>query len=366
MSLQFEIKSLMKLLLFTILSLVPVVISAQNYNGMLTGDHRDYNLKGKVKSVMFIYTFVNPKVAKNATEYKVSNDVYMTRYLKFNKEGYRIANLADSKRTINDPIDTTNVCITTYSNDRTEKARLKRNDISYPAYNYQKVSLNTKYLYKTGKNDRNPELLYLPYKYLTDSIGRIIKEVSYNALEDFEIYPPDTIEVSQWTEYVYDDKNLLVQQNIFPGKINLLFSGTYYVHYLDVPHSATSYRAFQHDDKGRLVNVSFFINEGKYFEEIYTYHPVKEYITTVERFVALNPEFPAFPASKMKLSYNEYGDVTEVTYFPDGSETWPVHNRFYEYRYDSHNNWIKCTMYLLGTKKEPTLVAEREIEYYND
>lgn len=325
----------------------------------------DFNLKGNVKSTKLIYTYVNPKIHKNSKQYKSRNDVYMGRYFTFDVNGYLIADLADTRSTIDDAIDTMNVSIRTYNEkDRIEKKGLMDYTIPYPAYNFQKINYDIKVLYKIDKNDTNPEMLYYVYDYLVDQGGKIIKEISYNVIDDFEVYPIDTASVSQWTEYIYD-KDLLVRQNIYPGKLNTLpFSGSYYVHYLFVPYSATSYRTFDYGDKNRLINVSFFINDFKAFEEMYTYHPDEGYITTVDRFVVLNPEYPDFPASKMKMTYNQYGDVTEVIYYPDGTENWPVHNRYYEYEYDTHHNWIKCKLFLLGDKNQATLIAERKIEYY--
>ena len=41
--------------------------------------------------------------------------------------------------------------------------------------------------------------------------------------------------------------------------------------------------------------------------------------------------------------------------------------RYYDYDYDKHNNWIRCSMFLEGTHEgEPSIILEREIEYYNE
>jgi hypothetical protein len=41
--------------------------------------------------------------------------------------------------------------------------------------------------------------------------------------------------------------------------------------------------------------------------------------------------------------------------------------RYYDYDYDKHNNWIRCRMFLEGNHEgEPSIILEREIEYYNE
>jgi hypothetical protein len=67
--------------------------------------------------------------------------------------------------------------------------------------------------------------------------------------------------------------------------------------------------------------------------------------------------------------FNQYGDVVETNYIPDyeGQSDPKMRPHYYTYEYDKHNNWIKCYMYLEGTKEgEPTMIAERQIEYYHE
>jgi len=73
----------------------------------------------------------------------------------------------------------------------------------------------------------------------------------------------------------------------------------------------------------------------------------------------------------MVAQYNEHADITEMRFIPLNETVPPKLKigqepviRFYDY--DKHNNWIRCRMYLMGKKDEPTVTAERIIEYYNE
>ncbi|MFD1601905.1 hypothetical protein ACFSJW_17815 [Flavobacterium artemisiae] len=101
-------------------------------------------------------------------------------------------------------------------------------------------------------------------------------------------------------------------------------------------------------------------------KEEYTYHPVEDYVNEVRCYITGLGGI-ANPTKSFKKTYNEKGDIIKKEFIPDNPEQkLKQKERYYTYEYDIHNNWIKCNMYLQGTKEgEPTLVAERKIEYYN-
>ena len=77
------------------------------------------------------------------------------------------------------------------------------------------------------------------------------------------------------------------------------------------------------------------------------------------------------------LTNNEHEDLIAIKFINNPKEYWdPTPERTttwdggplemtYNYDYDSHNNWIKCRMYLQENKEEPTIIAERVIEYFD-
>ena len=128
---------------------------------------------------------------------------------------------------------------------------------------------------------------------------------------------------------------------------------------------------YSYDTQNRLIRVVLTSCGHVVESEEYAYHSKKGYITTLKRYI-VNPTYSKYPVNNMVATYNEQGDITEMHFILEGDNnpTWTrigldaVH-RYYEYEYDKHNNWIKCKLYLLGTKDQPTAIAERRIEYYN-
>ena len=68
--------------------------------------------------------------------------------------------------------------------------------------------------------------------------------------------------------------------------------------------------------------------------------------------------------------FNEYGDIIKKEFVPNYLGQYidvEARTRFYDYEYDSHNNWIKCYIYLEGTKEGgPTLISEKKLVYYDE
>jgi len=119
----------------------------------------------------------------------------------------------------------------------------------------------------------------------------------------------------------------------------------------------------------------------------YEYHPTENYLISKE--IVLDSIYfykyhdggsTEYTDIHSKIHYNEHGDIIKREFLSERSqiinarkdpyEEWwrnPFAPRFYEYEYDKHNNWIKCTAYLRGVKTpKPSLVIEREITYYED
>lgn len=123
---------------------------------------------------------------------------------------------------------------------------------------------------------------------------------------------------------------------------------------------------YAYDQLGRITQVTMFGCGKVVAQEEYTYHPTKDYVEKVKCYVT-GPGEMSNPTKRFVKTYNEQGDLIEKEFIPNSpQQTLTEKIRYYSYEYDSHNNWIKCNMYMEGTKEgEPSLVAERKIEYYN-
>jgi hypothetical protein len=123
---------------------------------------------------------------------------------------------------------------------------------------------------------------------------------------------------------------------------------------------------YAYDQLGRITQVTMYGCEEIVAKEEYTYHPTKDYVEKVKCYVT-GPGEMSNPTKRFVKTYNEQGDLIEKDFIPNSpQQTLTEKVRYYNYEYDNHNNWIKCNMYLEGSKEgEPSLVAERKIEYYN-
>jgi len=207
------------------------------------------------------------------------------------------------------------------------------------------------------------------YKLKDGSIDKVNQYVYFTYINDSSSYKIQESDLSQTIAFVYNTKGNLSSQRFFPGDeeepgmLNIMGTETSYCDDTRIDYS--------YDSKDRLTKV-VLTSCGKVVEsEEYTYHPVKVYITTLKRYIQ-NATYSRYPTNDMVAQYNEYGDIVEMHMIVKNDtkppktkiKLEPVH-RYYEYEYDKHNNWIKCKLYLMGTKDEPTAIAERIIEYYN-
>ncbi|HWR94280.1 MAG TPA: hypothetical protein VN192_03675, partial [Flavobacterium sp.] len=192
------------------------------------------------------------------------------------------------------------------------------------------------------------------------------------------LYPSDSIPINNYSKenlisrilFFYNEKDQVVYQKPMPG----------YTNPDEVSVNTPSFGAlgtesgfcndlqlkYKYDTQGRMIQALFYGHGQTIAKEDYIYHPTKDYIQKVKCYVT-GPGGDINPTKNFIKTYNEQGDIIEKEFIPD----YPEQNiypriKYYSYEYDSHNNWIKCNMFLEGTPEgEPSLVAERKIEYYN-
>jgi len=326
------------------------------------------NLKDSVKAVRFFYTYFK----KDLPEYERSllylkNDIRTPFYYAFNQRGLVTAYLLFLKDSINQPIDKNKLSrYKYYYRDVELKKDYKLRRQIYLSYgNFVKLD---KVLLAKTEYDEN---LYRGFEYTAQN-NKLIEEKEF---VNFTIYG-DTLngevalgDLMQTKKYFYDDRGNLVKQQFSPG--NKEEPGTLTIMDTETPYCDDTRIDYSYDSKDRLTKV-VLTSCGKVVEsEEYTYHSVKGYISTLRRYIQ-NPTYSRYPTNNMVAQYNEYGDIVEMHMIVKNDtkppktkiKLEPVH-RYYEYEYDNHNNWIKCKLYLMGTKEEPTAIAERIIEYYN-
>lgn len=353
--------------------------NSKNYNW--------FNLKNKVKSVKTRYVSIKESLNKTIKQSSmISNDARNNNYLEFYENGLIKTYYGNIPLFEFEKIDSLKLEIIQYDNkDILQKSKYKplinKPNRFLPDQLFVACDLY-RYSYEFGPIIYGKEHLGISqsnYIYIKDKNNRIT--------ESFEYWPydenRDTLRIKEirdkdlvWRiKYLYNDKNQLISQKIIPGD-NALGKNTGYG---DIDGMGVSYHAlgtesgfpsdlqlkYKYDNKGRVIQAVFWGNNRIISSEDYEYDSIKGYVQKVKCYVT-GPGEIANPTNRFIKTFNENGDIIEKEFilnFPEQNIS-PM-KKFYDYNYDSHNNWIKCNMYFEDTKEgEPTLVAERKIEYY--
>jgi phage antirepressor YoqD-like protein len=193
------------------------------------------------------------------------------------------------------------------------------------------------------------------YKFYRDNRHRPIKK---EAVENDSIVTSFSVE--------YDNFNNVITENQYKSGNNpvKLLTRKFNSKNLKIREKIIEYgtwdtlnyeNVFIYDDKQNLMMEKSTIENDSTYDEIkYDYHnngELKEIKTTpkgADYFVITTQKF------------NEYGDLTEHSYLPSNDK--PREIWIYNYKYDSHNNWIEKTEFKDG---KPLRIIKRTIDYYN-
>ncbi|MDQ1165653.1 hypothetical protein [Flavobacterium sp. SORGH_AS_0622] len=198
------------------------------------------------------------------------------------------------------------------------------------------------------------------YKYNFDKNGKITAEKEYFVDKDDSNKIIET-KLYQTKKYIYDLKGNLVQQRLF-------YEGPYkennYTTEKDGAHEKWMY---EYDVKNRLIKVTeMYAAESQEVQEPrielkYKYHPTENYVTEVEIFyeAGFGNKY-----KKAKFYYNKNADIIACEYINDNLQK--QEKVFYEYEYDSHNNWIKCKLRYNSMQDEVIKSIKRKISYYGN
>ncbi|SHL94484.1 hypothetical protein [Flavobacterium chilense] len=206
------------------------------------------------------------------------------------------------------------------------------------------------------------------FEYEIDDAGRIINAKEYfvyrTGKETMNKKVNDNDLVNQ-TTFIYNEKGQVTNQKITVGlyaqnKIAYHFLGT------ECSYCKDLQLQYEYDSKSRIIKIIMFGCGKVVAQQDYSYNSIKDYVETVKYYVTGNGGI-ANPTRNFVKTFNEQGDIIKREYIPDYPDQDIIQKiSYYTYQYDSHNNWIKCNIFLEGTPdREPTLVAERKIEYYN-
>lgn len=322
-----------------------------NQNG-INKDLYHLNLNDSVKSVVYDRTFYK----EDLTAYEIDDiiDIVMLRQTyevyDFNKYGLISRHFYDSL--VYNPKDLQN----------NFKYELDKKVYRVPDWsgmvnlnmqNVNKITFKRSNCFKYSDSD-------FAYKYNFDKNDKIISEKEYFVDKDDSNNIIET-KLYQTKKYIYDLKGNLVQQRLFyEGEYK---NDNYYVE-KDGAHEKWIY---EYDGKNRLIKVTNMgavdpqVKEEPHIEQKYKYHPTENYVTEVEIF---DKHGFGNKYQKAKFYYNKNADIIACEYVNDYLNK--QEKVFYEYEYDSHNNWIKCKLRYNSMQDEVIKSIKRKISYYGN
>lgn len=375
-----------------ILSLILIFIlcfsfdcNAQNkakYSGLFEYKNNAYTslcLKDSVKSVKSFYSKVKdsvPTIERN--RFLNDNDLRaIPPFVEFNIHG-QLTKLTGCGITLKGYIYD-DLCKNIYEYDEKDinaKAKYRIEfEQKFPVANWNlliKPNENTfyygSYYDKNGKPLKS--LLQSIYIYKYDKLGRIKEESEYcpHAEDSIAVKSIKKEDLMTRKTFEYNNKNQVIIQKITAGDYGKQV-GNYSDFATEVGYCDDLQLKYSYDSMGRITQVILFGCGEIVAQEDYKYDTLKNYVTEVKRFRG----GPGTDDCKNTISfYNEFGDIVKKELTPLNQsivQLWePKYRyRYYDYDYDKHNNWIRCRMFLEGNHEgEPSIILEREIEYYNE
>lgn len=370
----------LSILLLNIL-LFPINVKAQSkreYSSLLSEKRNDYtgqNLKDSVKIVFSKMDVVKQNLTETEkSDFLRNNDIHGYKYIYFDKLG-RIKEKLGASLSKN--------YVTNFDKKKIKSYEYNEND--WIEKNKHKISLkqyipihNHNLLQKLNKVNVPKDTVIIGdkiwqeydvdvYNYIYDKQGRIQEEESFCVYRSAPVIndkEPNDGDLSTRKLFIYNKDGLVISQKIIRGS----FSKN--IPYTDMgtesPFCNDLQLQYKYDKQGRIIQTTMYGCEKTVAQEDYFYHPTKDYVEKVKCFVT-GPGEISNPTKNFIKTYNKQGDIIKKEFVPNNPEqNLKVKTRYYTYEYDSHNNWVKCNIFLEGTPDgEPTLVAERKIEYYN-
>lgn len=206
--------------------------------------------------------------------------------------------------------------------------------------------------------DQYRDLRQFQYQYKTEGNKIIEEKVYYKPKPERKIFKsPSEKELLLVKTFKYDSKGNLIECNFDLKNITPYRDGN-----LDNKYNYACDTKFKcyYDDKSNIIKTTWRNYLGTFLTAIYSYDSTNTYIQKIH--ITGQQSYP-YPSDDIIFNYNENNDLVEVNFISEDEINQPA-NRYYEYEYDNHKNWIKCKMYLEGDKNEVTATMERKIQYY--
>lgn len=370
---------LVLLLNLTLFSFNTTAQTNLKYSGLLSEKQNNYTGQNFKDSVKIVYSkvYVSKQTLSDAdrSNFIMNHDIHGYNYVYFDKHG-RIKETFGSSLTDNYVSNIDEKKIKSYEYDDKDWAKKSKYLTSLKQYypisnsnlllklNRVKVQKEKEIIDDTIWQEYNENV----YDYLYDKQGKIVEEQNYHVFRFgiiIENKTPEKDDLLARKIFTYNDNGQVVNQKIIVGsysknKIPYTDLGT------ETQFCDDLQLQYAYDSLGRLTYIIMYSCGKIVAKEEYSYHPTQDYVETVKYYVT-GPGKIANPTKNFIKKFNKQGDIIKKEFIPDSPEqNLKEKVRYYTYEYDSHNNWFKCNMYLEGTKEgEPTLVAERKIEYYN-
>ncbi|EJG03320.1 hypothetical protein [Flavobacterium sp. F52] len=371
-------KNFFLVVMFTITFFSISAQTKEKYKSLLLEKSNEYtgqNLRDSVKTVYSRIYAVNKNLTEiEKSEFIMNNGIHCYKYIMFDKYG-RIKETFGARSGEN--------FLTKINKNKTKLYEYDEND--WKEKSKQEIQLKQYYPVSNHNLLQKLNQINVPkdtviigdkiwseydadvYSYIYDKKGQIIEEQKYcvyRVAPVIENTTPNNDDLSVRKLFIYNNKGQVVNQKItngpFSKKIPYTDMGT------ESPFCEDLQFHYSYDSLGRITEVRMFGCGKTVAKEEYTYHPIEDYVQNVKYYIT-GPGEISNPTKNFVRTYNKRGDIIKSEFIPDNLEqnTKPK-SRYYTYEYDSHNNWIKCNIFLEGTSTgEPTLIAERKIEYYN-
>lgn len=360
------IKSSIKIRIICFLAITSPFCNAQE--NTLEVD-KTVSLKESVKSVHSFYSFIKQDISP-IVKYRIflGNDVGSDGDYEFNKEGFLIKKTAFLKFKKNN-----------YEMDPTKKIYVYEydpNDFNpkKDLFSYFKIpkiidincAVKINHAIKTGLESNAKDSKINTNWFNTKEQNQYQYKIEDNKITEEKIYKtsPSKIIFNSPLEkdlyviktFIYDSTGNLIQCNFEYKTVNYLYALAldYFTNFCG------SNLKFYYDDKNKITKTTLNNDRETLVSETYTYDPTGSYIQKKHR---VGKQYNLYPSDEIEFTYNENDDLLEVHFITEDEINQPA-NRYYEYEYDNHKNWIKCKMFLEGNKNDVTAILERKIEYY--
>lgn len=354
----------------------------------------DNNYNGPIKSSYWYYTYIdndfvemqfhkNKEGVRDQLMYNNSDVMGGAVYKEFDKYGNQTKVISKNNKTWFGKSEHNVKGQSNYTYDEQDWKEKKEIKVvkfqPYPVYDYE---ITVKLNYKSQKgNSKN--IIESRWTYVLDDQQRVMKGINYRSVEtDYnEVQGLDENAIKSIEDefakrysvpFIEATYNYDARGNVNRLNIQTKQQRPIPFHFLDTETGFCPdlHASYEYDSKNRMTQVTYNgCNDTLAFEK-YIYEQKKGYVSKRTRYIKSGRRSWTHLTNTMIFYHNENGDIIQKEY---EHEVTPSHMRFpksiyYSYEYDKYNNWVKCYIYMEGKPEdsEPTAIAQRDLEYYDN